>query len=286
MMCDIKESDMDSNLLKVFVTVAKVKSISLAARELQYAQSNVTARVKQLEKNVGHALFHRIPKGVILTQVGEKLFEYAVEIVKKTDQAISFMHNIEEQTSLRVGSTESNAVVRIVPFLLNLHQDYPKMQLELFTGTTDEVTKMILDYKVDIAFVSGDPRSEELVILNEFEENIVIVEPKNRETPNVLLLFKKGCRYDAFVQEYYKQQGNTNYKVLEFGSYETILGCVKAGMGKTLLPLSIVEKLGYVDELHIVKLDVNVANIHTHMVCRRDYIPSICDYLKKVKLKD
>jgi len=275
---------MDSNLLKVFVEVAKVKSISLAARELQFAQSNVTARIKQLEKNVGHSLFHRIPKGVILTTAGEKLYAYAVEIVKKTEEAISFMKNIEEQSSLRVGSTESNAVVRIVPFLLNMHKEFPKIQLELFTGTTEEVTKMVVDYKVDIAFVSGDPQSSELMVLNEFEENIVIVEPKNRMVPNVLLLFKKGCRYDAFVQEYYRQQGNDNYKVLEFGSYETILGCVKAGMGKTLLPLSVVKKLGYEEDLHIVKLDVSVASIHTHMVCRKDYVPQISKYLENIKL--
>jgi len=275
---------MDSNLLKVFVEVAKVKSISLAARELQFAQSNVTARIKQLEKNVGHSLFHRIPKGVILTTAGEKLYAYAVEIVKKTEEAISFMKNIEKQSSLRVGSTESNAVVRIVPFLLNMHKEFPKTQLELFTGTTEEVTKMVVDYKVDIAFVSGDPQSSELMVLNEFEENIVIVEPKNRIVPNVLLLFKKGCRYDAFVQEYYRQQGNDNYKVLEFGSYETILGCVKAGMGKTLLPLSVVKKLGYGEDLHIVKLDVSVASIHTHMVCRKDYVPQISEYLENIKL--
>jgi len=275
---------MDSNLLKVFVEVAKVKSISLAARELQFAQSNVTARIKQLEKNVGHSLFHRIPKGVILTTAGEKLYAYAVEIVKKTEEAISFMKNIEEQSSLRVGSTESNAVVRIVPFLLNMHKEFPKIQLELFTGTTEDVTKMVVDYKVDIAFVSGDPQSSELMVLNEFEENIVIVEPKNRMVPNVLLLFKKGCRYDAFVQEYYRQQGNDNYKVLEFGSYETILGCVKAGMGKTLLPLSVVKKLGYEEDLHIVKLDVSVASIHTHMVCRKDYVPQISKYLENIKL--
>jgi len=275
---------MDSNLLKVFVAVAQEKSISLGAKQLQFAQSNVTARIKQLEKNIGHELFHRIPKGVILTAAGEKLYSYATEIVKKTEEAISHMKNMQEQSSLRVGSTESNAVVRIVPFLLSMHNDYPKMQLELFTGTTDEVTQMIIDYKVDIAFVSGNPKSDDLKILNQFEENIVIVEPKNKVAPNVLLLFKKGCRYDAFVQEYYQQSGNHDYKVLEFGSYETILGCVKAGMGKSLLPLSIVEKLGYKDDLHINELDVSVASINTHMVCRKDCLPQISEYLENIKL--
>ena len=275
---------MDSNLLKVFVTVANTNSISLAAKELKFAQSNVTARIKQLEKNIGHDLFHRIPKGVLLTTAGEKLFSYATEIVNKTEEAISFMKNIEHQSSLRVGSTESNAVVRIVPFLVNLHNDYPNTQLELLTGTTAEVTKMILEYKVDIAFISGNPQNEELIVLNKFEEDIVIVEPKNEEAPDVLLLFKKGCMYDSFVKDYYKSQGNNEHKTLEFGSYETILGCVKAGMGKSLLPLSIVEKLGYENDLKIIELDKKIANIPTCMVCRSDYIPKISDYLKELKL--
>ena len=284
MIYDIKESDMDSNLLKVFVSVAKEKSISNAAKKLKFAQSNVTARIKQLEKNVGHSLFHRIPKGVILTPAGEKLYSYAIEIVKKTEEATFYMKNLEEQNSLRVGSTESNAVVRGVPFLLNLHKDYPKMQLQLFTATTQEVTQMILDYQVDIAFISGKPHSDELMVLNEFEEKIVIVEPLDKVSPDVLLLFKKGCRYDAFVQEYYKKLGKDDHKILEFGSYETILGCVKAGMGKTLLPLSIVQKLGFTKDLKILELDLEVANIHTYMVCRCDYIPQISAYLKNIKL--
>ena len=59
---------MDSNLLKVFLAVSNNKSISLAAKELKCAQSNVTSRIKQLEKNLGFSLFHRVPKGVILTK--------------------------------------------------------------------------------------------------------------------------------------------------------------------------------------------------------------------------
>ncbi len=41
---------MDSNLLKIFVAVANNRSISLGANELGFAQSNVTSRIKQLEK--------------------------------------------------------------------------------------------------------------------------------------------------------------------------------------------------------------------------------------------
>lgn len=275
---------MDSNLLKIFVTVANESSISIAAKKLGFAQSNVTSRIKQLEKNIGFSLFHRTPKGVTLTQEGKKLFSHATDIVRRVEEAVLDMKNITHQGRLRVGSTESNAVVRIVPFLIGLHKDYPKMQLELFTGTTEVVTQMILNYEVDIAFISGEPKHKELIVLNQFEEEIVILEPLNEDAPNVILSFKKGCTYNSFLQNYLTKEGKENYKTLEFGSLETILGCVKAGMGRTLLPMNIVKKLGYEKELKIIKLSKKIANIPTCMVCRKDHIPIIKDYLKDIIL--
>ena len=275
---------MDSNLLKVFVAVSNNKSISLGAKELGFAQSNVTSRIKQLEKSLGFSLFHRVPKGVILNQEGEKLYKHAVEIVKKVDDAIADMQNIEHQKKLIVGSTGCNAAVRIPSFLLKLHEDYPNIQLELLTGTTRDVVQLILNYQVDIAFISGEPQSEELLVIKRYKEEIAILEAKNENSQNVILSFKEGCAYDEFLKNYYKEKEIKIEKSLSFGSLETILACVKAGMGKTLLPTSLVEKLGFTNELKITKLDVKVANIPTCLVCRKNYIPNIKEYLEELDL--
>lgn len=273
---------MDSNLLKVFVAVANNKSISLGANELGFAQSNVTSRIKQLEKNIGCSLFHRVPKGVILTQEGEKLYKHAIEIVRKVETAFLDMQNEEDQ-KLIVGSTDCNAAVRISSFLMKLHEDHPEIQLELLTGTTRVVTEMLLNYKVDIAFVSGEPKHEDLIVLKKFEEEIAILEPKDK-APNVILSFKEGCAYDEFLKNYYINNGEHIEKSLAFGSLETILACVNAGMGKTLLPTNLVDKLGFKDKLKIIKLDKKTAYIPTCLVCRRDNIPKIEEYLKKLEL--
>ena len=275
---------MDSNLLKVFVEVAKEKSISKAAIVLEYAQSNVTSRIQQLEKSLGYKLFHRVPKGVILTNEGERLYSHAVEIVKKVEIATLDMKNMVHQEQLIVASTESNAVTRIVPFLLKLHEAYPKMQLELITNTTKDIIKQLLEYEVDIAFISGIPQEEELMVLNKVDETIVLVEPKNEEGNNVFLCFKKGCAYNEFGANYLIQTTQNEHKRLEFGSYETILGCVKAGMGKSLLPLSIVEKLYYTNDLKITYLSEETAYLPTCLVCRKDNVPKISEYLKNILL--
>ena len=271
---------MDSSLLKVFVEVARENSITKAASKLKFAQSNVTSRIKQLEKSLGFALFHRVPKGVILSKEGEKLYPYAVEIVKKVELATFSMKNINNQEHLIIGSTESNATTRIIPFLQQLHNDFPNMSLELITNTTREITKELLDYKVDIAFISGIPKSSDLMILNKVDEDIVIVEAENANAPNVFLSFKKGCAYNEFGQNYLKNILQEDFKTLEFGNYEIILGCVKAGMGKSILPMSIVKKHKYENDLKITALPKELANMPTCLVCRKDNMPKIEEYLK------
>lgn len=274
---------MDSNLLRVFVEVAKEQSISKAATNLNFAQSNVTSRIKQLEKSINTILFHRVPKGVVLSKEGEKLYPYAIEIVKKIEQANNEMKNINQQEHLIIGSTESNASTRIVSFLLELHNDFPLMSLELITNTTREITKKVLDYKVDIAFITGEPKNEELMILNKIDETIVLVEPKNEIAADVFLSFKDGCAYNEFGLNYLKENFDKEYKNLQFGNYEIILGCVKAGMGISILPLSIVKKLKYEKDLEIKKLPKSIANLPTTIVCRKDYLPRIKDYLENFK---
>eukprot|EP00767_Chilomastix_cuspidata_P007724 gnl/Chilomastix_cuspidata/8515.p1 GENE.gnl/Chilomastix_cuspidata/8515~~gnl/Chilomastix_cuspidata/8515.p1 ORF type:complete len:276 (-),score=21.21 gnl/Chilomastix_cuspidata/8515:288-1115(-) len=274
---------MDSTLLRVFVVVAQEKTITLAAKKLGFAQSNVTSRIKQLEKSLGYTLFHRVPKGVILTHEGEKLYKHAIEIVKKIENAVLDMQNIQYQKKLVVGSTDCNAAVRISSFLMKLHKDHPEIQLELLTGTTRDVIQMILNYKVDIAFISGEPVNDELIILKKFEEEIAILEPQDESCPNVILSFKEGCAYDEFLKSYYLKKGEQIEKSLAFGSLETILACVKAGMGKTLLPTNLVDKLGFSKELKITKLNKKTAYIPTCLICRKDNIPKIADYLKEIE---
>ncbi len=122
------------------------------------------------------------------------------------------------------------------------------------------------------------------MILKKFEEEIAILEPQEENSPNVALSFKDGCVYDEFLKNYYKERNIYVEKTLPFGNLETILSCIKVGMGKTLLPTSIVKKMGYDKDIKITILPKDEANIPTCLICRKDNIPKISDYLKKMDI--
>ena len=273
---------MDTNLLKYFVTVADKKSISKAAKKLKSAQSNTTAKIQRLEKNLDCKLFHRVPSGVMLTKEGTKLYEHASEILKRIEIATLDMKNSLIEQELTIGSTEAHAVTKIVNFLVKIHNDFPNIKLELVTNTTLEVKNLLLNYKIDLGFISGIPNEEEFEVLNKIDETLVIVEPKQPEVPEVFISFKKGCAYSSFAEKYFYEENQREYKKLEFASYETILGCIEAGMGKSILPISIVQKFNYENKLKIKNLPKQISNMPTYLICRKNNIPKIEGYLRTI----
>ena len=71
---------MDAADLRMFQSVASTGSMSKAALELNTVQSNVTARIKSLEDEVGFALFERTNRGVTLTAAGQRLLPFAARV--------------------------------------------------------------------------------------------------------------------------------------------------------------------------------------------------------------
>ncbi len=272
---------MDSNLLKVFISVSNTKSISKAAKDLGFTQSNVTLRIKQLEKTIGCELFHRTNRGVVLTNEGESFLPFAVEIVKKVEESYLKMRNINHQELLKIGSTQTNATIRLIPILEMLNKDFKDMKIEFTIDSSKTLVDMILNYEVDIAFINGDPNNKDIEVLNTFEDEVFFIEPKDKVAQNCTLSFKENCAYCLFLEEYVKKTKKEKYKTIALKNYELILGCVKAGLGVSLLSKQIIEKFGYGKSLKLTPVD---SNLNSHLICRKDYLPMIEKYLRDIKI--
>lgn len=276
---------MDSNLLKIFATVAKSNSITLGAKKLKVTQANVTLRIKQLEKILGLKLFHRVPKGVILTKEGKKLLPLANDVEKKFKKIQMQMKNINTQDSLIVASTYTNASKRLIPFLKKINCDFPDLQLELIRKTKIPIVNLLLEYKVDIGFINHIPKNEEILVLNKFYNELLFIEQKNELIiNNTILAYEEDCAYHLGLKKYYQHIGINDYETIEIADFEVILACIELGMGKSIIPKPIVERLGYMDKLKTTKIEDDVLEIPTCLVCRKDNIPKISDYLRNIDI--
>ena len=136
---------MDATDLKVFEAVATTGSMNKAALELNTVQSNVTARIKSLEDEVGFALFERTHRGVTLTAAGTRLLPFAARAARLLEDARRAV--ADEGTpcgALAVGSLETTAALHLPPILAAFAGTYPAVDLSLRTGTTGELIEQVL----------------------------------------------------------------------------------------------------------------------------------------------
>lgn len=91
--------------LKVFQAIAEEGSISRAAERLGYVQSNVTARLRNLEEELGGLLFHRLPKGVQMTDKGKLFRQYADSILRMAEESVRVVRDDGKPAGqLRIGA--------------------------------------------------------------------------------------------------------------------------------------------------------------------------------------
>lgn len=270
---------MDLQALKFFQAVAKLGSISKAARELNYAQSNLTARIQLLESDLQTKLFYRHNRGTTLTDKGKVLLSYTDEIFQLFDEVKNVMsENQTPKGPLVIGSMETTAAVRLPALLSKFHREYPIVDLTLKTGPTEQNVQDVLQYELDGAFVAGPIEHPDLTYKTVIEEELVLVtdafhqsQSSLKEIQNrTILVFRRGCSYRARFEEWLKHEGVLPKKIMEFGTLDGIIGCVKAGLGISLLPRSVVAK--YVDEGLLIEhlIPKRFGKVKTIFIYRKD----------------
>lgn len=260
---------MELSMLKVFIAVAENGGVSSAAEQLHYVQSNVTARIKKLEEELGVSLFKRQNRGMVLSAQGSVLLEYAYKMVDMERQALrAVSSSLEDGGTLSLGSMETAMAVRLPVLLKEFHTRQPKTELSVRTGTTDEMISQVINHKLDCAIVGSPVQNDEITELPFFKETLVIVSPKGMKNLNTLLVYRKGCAYRARAEQWMRDTGRLPYTIMEFGTQEGIVGCIAAGIGITLLPMEVAKNLG--DDVEISPLPPEIADVETYLIFRTE----------------
>src|SRR5262252_3424781 len=272
---------MDIADLRVFEAVARAAGTNRAAVELNTVQSNITARIKALEADIGHPLFERRPRGVALTAAGRRLLPYAVRAMRLiADATRAARDDGSPRGLLTIGSLETTAALRLTPLLAGYAANYPNVDLVLRTGTTRELVAAALEQSVDGAFVCGPVSQRELGEEVVFREELSLLaapgilsltEALGGGTGEVqVVVLRAGCSYRQRLETMLALRGIAVRRYLEFGTLEAIFGCVAAGLGTTLLPRALLGPVWAADRVSIHSLPPAEARVETLFIHRRD----------------
>jgi len=270
---------MDASDLRMFEAVARLGGIARAAAELNTVQSNVTARIRRLEAELGARLFDRHSRGVTLTAAGLRLLPYAQRIDSLLQEARrAVADDGHPHGPLAIGSLETTAALRLAPALAAFAAAWPAVDLVLRTGTSAEMLALVRDRRVEGAFVCGPVAQADLVAEPMFREELVLVSAPGSgglaglaARPDLkVVVLRAGCSYRQRLEAVLARRGAQGLRQLEFGTVDALLACTAAGIGVTLLPRGIAAGAAPRLRLELHALPPDEAMVETLFVQRRD----------------
>ncbi|NTU25570.1 LysR family transcriptional regulator [Bacillus tequilensis] len=267
---------MESGDLKIFRAVAREGSITKAAEMLNYVQSNVTARIHNLEEDLNIRLFHRTNRGMKLTAAGENLLEYADQVLSLIDEAEkSAQMSRHPKGPLRIGSLETTAVTHLPEHAASFLRRFPEVDLSVNTADTHNLMQQVLDHKVDGAFVYGPVEHSDISQIPVSRDELVLISSQEGTAEDMLrqpmLFFGAGCSHRARVKRLLKEAGIQNQKIIEFGTLEAIIRGVSAGLGTALLPKSAIDCSEHRMNVWIHQLPEAYRDVEIVFIYRKDF---------------
>jgi DNA-binding transcriptional LysR family regulator len=242
--------------LLVFVAVAERQHITRAATALSLAQSAVSAAIATLESQHGTKLFHRVGRGIALTEAGTLFLNEARAVLARAEAAelvLSELGGLKRGT-LAVHASQTIASYWLPRHLVAFRRQYPGIDTRLAIGNTARVAAAVREGIVDIGFIEGvidDPLlASELVARDQL---VVVVggehpwaeggrlEPE-RLTESEWVLREPGSgtrsEFEAALGKFGVSPGALRV-ALELPSNEAVRAAVEAGLGATALSGSV-----------------------------------------------
>lgn len=279
---------LDLRSLEIFRTVAVEGSVTKAAAKLNRVQSNISTRIKQLERHLQKDLFLRQNRGLTLTPDGHVLLSYAERFLRLSMEASEALNEGRPSGVFRIGTMESTAAARLPEILSRYHRLYPDVQIELETNTAGGLIDRLLSYDIETAFIAEPVSFATISTQPVFEEKLVLVAPQSfpplenaRDiSGKTVVAFEPGCAYRRYLEEWLLDSGIVPGGIMAVSSYLAILACVAAGTGFAVVPQCVLDTVASKGQFRLYPLPNKLAHIKTLLAWRTDYQSANLDALK------
>jgi LysR family hydrogen peroxide-inducible transcriptional activator len=233
---------------RYFEALAQHGHFGHAADASGISQPALSMQIKEMEADLGVALFERGPRHVRLTRFGEEFAPRVRDILRSVDE-VSDLARLSQNTlsgRLRIGVIPTIAPYLLPSFIGQLTHDHPTLDLQIRETLTPRLIEELAQGRIDAAIVAlpvSEPSFEEVEI---FEENFVLIRPDidaDRAVPDAadlakmqLLLLEEGHCFRDQALAFCSMRSPLQREELDGSSLSTLVQLVGAGIGVTLIP--------------------------------------------------
>ena len=228
-----------SSELKAFYMVARLGSITLAAKKLGLSQPTVTTQIRNLEGQYAVELFYRGGRRLVLSEEGVRLLPMVKALLQQeADIEFELRNSGQAQGSLRIAATAPYYILDLVKIY---RERLPQVEVAVEIGNSQQVLEMLEDYRVDIA------ASSQLV-------------------EDARLMREKGSTTRKLTEQMMQEAGVKAGALLEIGSRESIREAVLRNIGISVIAR---HEVPHNPELRVLALE-NAPVMHEYLYCLKE----------------
>jgi LysR family transcriptional regulator, hydrogen peroxide-inducible genes activator len=234
--------------LRYFEALARHGHFGRAADACAISQPALSMQIKELEGELGAALFERGARQVRLTGFGEAFALRVRDILRSVDELQDLARVSQDGL---VGRLRIGVIPTVAPYLLpaiigNLTRTYPGLDLHVRETVTGKLIGELAEGRIDAAIVAlpvSEPSLSEVAL---FAEDFVLVRPgedEGKPVPNGetlskmrLLLLEEGHCFRDQALSFCNRHSALPRELLDGSSLSTLVQMVSAGIGVTLIP--------------------------------------------------
>lgn len=243
----------DLRQLEYFTAIVREGSLTAAAKRCRIAQPSLSQQLRALEDELGEALVHRKPRGVIPTAAGKILMEHAALVLH---EARLLRERFANRRESQEGAVIFGMIPTIAPYLLPkllgpFREAFPKIDVQVREARTSGLIQQVVDGSIEFAILSDvtsqDQKRWSLYVKELFREPLKLAvppshllaggadapKPEQLEAETLIHLRDGHCLTDRTLKVCRLDRLDPR---LECDQLETALAMVAAGMGISIVP--------------------------------------------------
>lgn len=241
--------------LKVFEAVARHLNYTRAAEEFFLTQPAVSMQVKQLEEQLGLALFEQLGKRIHLTEAGQETLAYARTILQQLDELEAVLNRMKGMQGGRLRFSVATTANYFIPTLLGtFSRRFPDVTVSLDVTNRETLLSQLTENIVDLVIMGQPPTGLDVEAQAFMDNPLVVVAPlehplaKKKSIPlarlqeEIFLVRESGSGTRIAMERFFNERGMKLKTGMEVGSNEAIKQSVQAGLGLGLLSRATIEQ--------------------------------------------
>ncbi|WP_330295540.1 LysR family transcriptional regulator [Streptomyces sp. NBC_00503] len=240
----------DLGAMELLLAVARVGSLSGAARRLGITQPAASSRIRAMETRLGVALVDRSPRGSTLTAEGALVTDWARRVVEAAEAFDAGAEALRgrRDSRLRVAASMTIAEYLLPGWLIALRGQRPGTAVSLHAGNSAVVAERVLAHEADLGFVEGLSVPEGLDAVVIAQDRLVVAvapgHPWARRSKGVeaaelaatpLILRERGSGTRQVLDAALAGSGGLAEPLLELASTTAVKAAAESGAGPCVL---------------------------------------------------